>query len=911
MLLTLGDVRPEERRGVAAAFVTILAILAGHTLLETARDALFLARIPPTRLPFMYIAIAVLAVAGTRLRSRRLAGLPTRTSLAVLLVGAALVNIGLWELTDVRRGRWLLYTLYIWCGLFGTAATVHFYNALSEIYTLTQAKRLYRLIGTGSVLGAILGAGIAGALAAVLPARHLILASSAFLFLAACGPMLLPRALSERASVDDAPAFSLTSAYRLVFGHPYARPLAGLVLSSTMAVTLADYLFKSAVVAYVPGEALGSFFAGVYLLLNALSLVVQVGFVGVILGRLGVHRALMILPLLLSAGATGLLVGGGLLAALGLKTADGALRYSLHRTATELLYLPLPDTIRSRVKAFIDVACQRYGQALASLLILTPVAFISQTAFLILTLVILAAIWVLTAKDLKANYLDLFRSALREGSIATSMEIPDLDLDSLEALFAALNSSDDAEVLGALDLLSQRGKARLIPALILYHPSRAIVLRCFDIFIEAERSDYLPVADRLLNHADPEIRAGALRARLAVDVDIEVLRKARKDPSPRVRAAALVGLVAAGVVSDDAQADLDALTNSQSPEAGVALAHAIRLQPAPAFVGTLLELSEAPEVEVLIEVAQAMASMPDPAFLPALLPMLVRREVRRHARAALLAHDAAALAFLAEALADHALPQEIRRHIPRTISQFKPAAAAPILLEHLAKEPLGSVRFKILRGLGRIHADHPELRIDPTILHAAIRGTLEASYRLIHWQIVLESGAHLAPERATPTHSLLVMMLRDKRAHAVERLFRLLGLLFDQEDLRSIYRGRVRSDPKIRASSRELLENLLDPAIRDAVLALQDDLSDPERLARSGPFHPAIESDYEALLGLLLQEASESLCCLAAHHVAELGLISFRSRLEGLLRSGKGFFATRVLERALALLDDPRRLRHA
>src|SRR6185295_14300633 len=129
---------------------------------------------------------------------------------------------------------------------------------------------------------------------------------------------------------------------------------------------------------------------------------------------------------------------------------------------------------------------------------------------------------------------------------------------------------------------------------------------------------------------------------------------------------------------DDAQADLDALTDSQSLEAGVALARAIRLQPGPAFGATLIELSEAPEVEVLVEVAQAMAVMPDPTFLPALLPMLARREVRRHARAALVAHGPEALAFLAEALADRALPQEIRRHIPRTVSLFPPDQAVPV-----------------------------------------------------------------------------------------------------------------------------------------------------------------------------------------------------------------------------------------
>ena len=38
-------VRPEERRGTVAAFLTIFGTLAAHTVLETARDALFLARL--------------------------------------------------------------------------------------------------------------------------------------------------------------------------------------------------------------------------------------------------------------------------------------------------------------------------------------------------------------------------------------------------------------------------------------------------------------------------------------------------------------------------------------------------------------------------------------------------------------------------------------------------------------------------------------------------------------------------------------------------------------------------------------------------------------------------------------------------------------------------------------------------
>ncbi len=909
MLSTLGDVRPEERRGAAAAFVTLFGILAGHTLLETARDALFLARIPATRLPFMYIAIAAIAFALSRLPAPRLGRLSSRTTLSLLLLVAALANFVLWELSEVPRGRWLLYTLYIWCGLFGTVATVQFYGVLSEIYNLTQAKRLYRIIGTGSVLGAILGAGIAGVIAAALPSRHLILASAAFFFVSSLGPSLFSKATAQAPAPSM--ALSLSGSMKLILRHPYARPLAGLVLSSTMAVTLADYLFKSAVVKYVPGEALGEFFAGVYLLLNALALIVQVALVGWLLRRLGVHRALVVLPALLIAGSSVLLVGGGLAAALWLKGADGSLRHSLHRTATELLYVPLPDAIRARAKPFIDVTCQRGGQALASLLILTPVAFISQSAFLALTLLILATLWIVTASDLKDNYLDLFRTALRQGSIVTSAEVPELDLGSLEAIFAALNSSDDAEVVGALDLLETQGKARLIPALILYHPSKAVALRALALFTTAKRTDFLSIADRLLSDADPEIRAAALRARVAIKTDRVALEHASHDSSPRVRAAALVGLVSGGWVSDETQRALTELLDSQSPEAGTALAQAIRLQPDAVFVATLLELSEAPEGEVLSDVAQAMAAMPDERFLPALLPMLAQRSVRAAARGAFLAHGPAGLAFLERASADYGLPQEIRRHVPRTISPFPPEDAAPLLLRQLEAEPDGMVRFKILRGLGRIHSNAPELPLDGAILGRATTATLQAALKVIDWRLALQAGAASDGTRLTRTHQLLVCLLRDKQAHAVERLFRLLGLQFRHEDLRSIYRGRSSANARIRASSRELLENLLLPPLRDAVLSLHDDLADAERLARARPFHAPSTLPYEALLGVMLEEASESLRCLAAHHIAELGLTTFRPRLEALQAAEKQFFVSRALERALDLLGVSAKLQRA
>src|SRR5439155_17921567 len=112
------------------------------------------------------------------------------------------------------------------------------------------------------------------------------------------------------------------------------------------------------------------------------------------------------------------------------------------------------------------------------------------------------------------------------------------------------------------------------------------------------------------------------------------------------------------------------------------------------------------------------------------------------------------------ALRDGQLPHEIRRHVPRTISRFPAEAAAPLLLAQLAREEDGMVRFKILRGLGRLATENPGLGLDPEPLRAASARTLEAVFRTVHWRTVLERGRAEEPRRATPGHELLVDLLR-------------------------------------------------------------------------------------------------------------------------------------------------------
>jgi AAA family ATP:ADP antiporter len=898
-------VRPEERRGTLAAFLAIFGTLAAHTLLETARDALFLARLPASRLAVVYLLIALVAVAVSQAPwgRRRASG---AFALSRLLGLGAGVTFLFWAL-----GRWqsalALYALYVWTGLLGSLAVLQFWMVLGDLYTLTQAKRLYSLVWTGSLLGAAAGAAVARLVADVAPASTLVLASSILLAATAVGPALALGRADGRAT-RPRPRATVAGSLALLKGDAYVRGLAVLVLVSTVALTLGDYVFKSAVARSVPAARLGTFFGGFYTLLNVLALVAQVVLGGWLFRAVGLHRALWVLPALVFVGASGVVLGGGLVAALLLKGSDGSLRNSLHRTGTELLYLPLADGVRAQAKPLIDLVGQRGGQALASLLILAETLLRRGDTLVAGASAALSLVWIAWIADLKGLYLDVFRSALREGTLRPAVDLPPVDLVSLETLFAALNSTDDHEVVAAMDLLAEEGKARLVPALILHHPSQRVVLRALELFTSAGRVDFLPVAERLGRHADAEIRAAALRAGTRVRPEELYLRAAGADPSPLVRAAAAVGLVAGGWGGDEARAVLEGLVADGSEETSLALARAITAQPSPVFEEPLLRLADSTSERTLVAVARAMGAVRSPRFLPALLGFLGRREVRAEARAALLAHGDEGLAFLDQALGDHGMPVELRRNIPRTIALFPPAAAAAVLARHVLGEPSGAVRYRILRGMNRLAAS-PEVRFDPALLRSATDATMAGVFRLLHWRSVLEQGAKRRPGRSTPGYDLLIQLLRDKEEQAIERLLRLLALQHRDEDFKRIYRGLHSSDARARASSRELLENVLEPARRDPVLAVVDDGGDAARLARAGAVYVPEPLGYEDVLALILETGGESLRCVAAHHVGELRLGALRPRLEELLGRGTSFFLSRVVEHALAAFREEGRRR--
>lgn len=879
--------------------------MCAHALLETARDALFLSRIPAERLPFVYIAVAAVALAIMGLQNRMARTWGGGAIAAWLLVTAA-VTAGFWPLVG-DASVWSLYALYVWSAVAVTVVLTRFFILLGTRFTVTQAKRLYTFIGAGTVAGAIAGSAVAGLLAAVMPAANLLLAAAGVLAVSALGPLLLDRADGQHEAAPAAKASndSMLAAAAQVVASPYARRVALIVLLATVTFTFVDFVFKREVAAGVKAKDLGFFFARVYLVLNVLSLVVQLVLVRPVLRKLGIAGALTILPVLLLFGGAGVVVGGGIVAALALKGADGALRHSLYRTVTELLYVPMRDRLRAAAKMFIDVAGQRGGQALASLAILGAVALDMPTAFYGGAILLFAGLWIGGAIAVRRQYFSLFRSTLAEAAERNEVDFPELDVSSLESLMAALNSPNNAEVRAALQLMVEQGRVRIIPALILYHPSPEVVADALEIFSHSDRDDFLHITDRLLDHEYAAVRAAALRSRISRRPDEALLRRKVEVTCPVVKATALVGLSGHGYAREgEADSYFEEIITDGSDIAKEALAHAVGFRPGPQFDDVLLRLAETPSAMVRQSVARSMAAQPSDRYLPSLLGMLAERDLRGAVRDTLVKMGEPAFLYLAAAFEDETQPEAIRRHLPRTLTRFEPVRAAPVLVARLADERDGVVRYKILRGLGRLVEDTPSLKLDEKPLHLMTERMVKRAYRLIDWRLSLERGVEETPAYETEAHRLLVKLLHDKEANAIESLFRLLALLYRHANLATIYRGLRNDRSDVRSSSLELIEHTLDPPLRGAVLGLVDDADDGRRLGQAGSFHRRLDFSYHDLLAELLENAGDSLRGLAVYHILELGLTDLRSRVVSDDAPKSGFLET-ILEEAVGIRAQP------
>ena len=140
-------------------FAYLFLTMAGTVASKAARDALFLDRYRAIDLPYVDIAIAVLVgvVAGSTSGSATAPTCGTCRSAACCSSPAMPWCSGGWAAASVTESGALFIAIYIWVGVFSVLAPAQVWTLANYVLTTREAKRAFGFIGSGAILGWIVG----------------------------------------------------------------------------------------------------------------------------------------------------------------------------------------------------------------------------------------------------------------------------------------------------------------------------------------------------------------------------------------------------------------------------------------------------------------------------------------------------------------------------------------------------------------------------------------------------------------------------------------------------------------------------------------------------------------------------------------------------------------------------------
>ena len=879
-LTRIVDVRPGEIRPLALSFAMLLLIIMGHTALETARDAILLTRFPASQIGVVYVAVAVCALPAAALTARAAMRFGVRRTLIGGLFVSAAALVALYA--GHAQRVWVL-AVYVTSALVGAVLVPLFWSLMGSLFTVAEGRRLVGPIGSAGVLGGTLGAFGAAAVLVVAPVRALLLVSAA-IFLVAASVLIATMRTRGVPGPERIAALSpaLRQSTRTLRTDPFLARIALLVVVSTAAVVTLDYFFKWTVAQTVPHDQVPRLVARYYAVLNGLSLVVQIFVSSALVRRAGVANAMILTPLLLLGGGVATLVASGVLVAvLLLRGLEGTLINSVHRVTTELVYLPVPAADRARTKPFIDGPVARVTQAAAGVLLLAlgGAGYLSARKLAALVLVFLF-VWLVVAATTHGPYLGLLRRAVASDDVSAPTGTEDDDAESAASLVQYLADDDPLVALGALNALVRRGREKLIPALILLHEDAAVVTRALTVFAATGRKDWIARGRRFLQDPREPVRMAAARA-LAIHGSLERSDLA-EDESPRVRSYAAVNRLSADPQGDpmaDGAVEEVLRSKDEAGEQGrLGMLAAIGDLPFNARLSGLLEAlagGAGTSREWTERLARAVASQRASALVPALVGRLSLREGREAVREALVSFGPAAMHYVWETLEDRSATRSLRVHLPNTLARFGTKAAAELLLQCIETETDGLVRYKAVRGLGRLVSEHG-LSLSRTRVERLSYRNMVEYFRLLGLRSAFEDAAEPSTTRgATLTERLLTGLLDDKVRQSLERAFRLLKIAHPREDIHRVQIASLSGDPRVRANAGEFLDTLLrrrvDWPLRDLLRVVTDSLSTKERVKRaSALLGTSPPMTCHQALATLVQDSDASLRALATLHSASL-----------------------------------------
>lgn len=828
--------------------------------LKPARDSLFLTENGPSELPYVYILLALVSIPVTQL----LTGFMRKYSIRSVLIwtlGFLAANILLIRWLFQYRMEWVFMTFYIWVGIFGILVISLFWILANNVFKPAQSKRIFPFLTLGAILGAIAGSEASSLAVSLIDISTENLLYICVVLLLCCISILFFISSSSQELEKNHPGHkknqsgSTFKAGLKVVKSSYLLTVAIIIGLTMMATTFTDYQFKALAFDAYPEKAnltsfLGTFYAGISLA----SLAIQFLFSTQIIKRLGLSGAILSRPVGMMFGAILMAFEPVLASVVILNGFDGATRYSIDKTGRELLFLPVPKHTKEQTKLFIDIFVDRFSRGLAGVLLLGLVVILNWSVYLLTFIVIaLLVIWVILGVRAKKGYVDKFRESVQKQLIKTDSIALNLEESTIYSIIhESLQSSNDSQVLHTLFLIEDSNLEKVAEDLgqLLKHENKEIKLKALKLLQDVDSMNYTDEIEELLNDDDPEIR---------LETIYYLCQHSREDPTSVIKSylthndyklkSAALGCASkhGGSATDLVEPDFfDKLLAEKAKDAVVIKA---QIADALGYINDdtvarkyLAKLLDDDHPSVVRKAIASMARQKDDRFVPMLIKKFRDPNFRLEIRKALASYDSEHLILFKNHFYDDDLDIRIRKNIPRIFPHIPEQNSADQLFEMISIEN-PDLRYHVIKALNKLVREQPSLNMDTEKVRQVIKNEAENYYELLSIKQL---------QRYEGGEQLLLKVLDEKMKQTEERLFRLLGLIYDPKDMYGTYLAIQSISAEKRSAAIEFLDNILVETDHRYLFPIFDDRLESKKMEVGQNLFNIIEPSYnEGLLKLI------------------------------------------------------------
>ena len=912
---TLLDIKSDEVKITILALAVTFCHGVSNVYLFTTSHALFLKVFDAQDLAYTYIggALSVLLV-GSMYTWLQHKVSPTKLVVWTLIfLLLTLLGARVWLFLGQEKGPAAF--LAVWAVAYSTLTYMSIWGLFGQLFDTRQAKRLFGLIGAGEFAADIVAGFITPVLVSAIGSVNLILIAALGLFGSVVFTILISRAfsgiaapvLSSSAAVEETPAPRLGE----ILKDHYALSLHliwGLSLTVFYLMDMAfsdqvEHHFKEAM------DPMASFLGVFFAVGSAVNMVFQTFFTGRVLDKVGILKALLLLPGVVLLGCVAMSSGLAFIPRYGLamlamtvgcKMFDYILRNAVHDPAFQVLYQPLPPARRFAVQSSVLTRAEPFAALIGGgLLLLGKLYFDMDAANVALIMIAILGVQMAFTFSLKERYLGMLMEALKKRRFGFS-ERQVWDEAGQHLLLGFLKSERPGDVIYALSLMEKNAQIKgdmmlhrvplgsILPDLLL-HPSPEVLK---DVLARLERA-WGDLAEKcpslsprvraiMLDEAmDPSVRTAAVLAYAAMDeigaadTLVDLLSRPDKD---LVRAA-IIGLQKhCGIEGIIASGELFmGMLNSPDPEDREAAARILGEVGVSSMYRPLRGLLQDPSAAVRSAALVSAGKLGNPRLALQLLPFLHRPDTRHQAIRSLAALGKAALTDLSWVISDCDQPREVLLGVLKAVSLMPPPVAVPFLLEHLF-HPDAVARSLILNRLEHL-GYHPESPEDKQLLS----GLAQQESSLATWFLNCLKAAKnaekqvlsaecsglsktISPIKAfgddkkhsalsphssllTPQHyALFRKALEEEIDRCRDRVLALASLFGPVQIREGLRRGIIGNDRARHAYALEMLDSFLPGDLREQIFPLLEELPQHERLEKLCRVHPGLEVESSRVL---------------------------------------------------------------